>query len=151
MKPLYKLSSQNKSTYFSLCIGKIGQEITKRCDEWFTQVFLEKSIPVTEDILTDNLLLDLNYLFSEAIWLIKLAKKENLDVKDSNRHLQFLYDRYSGKDKLGPNGYRRLVSDKRYNSREHRLWTETEIKNNEKRNNAIMKKLWNEIELEKNK
>lgn len=140
MKPLYKLTEKNKSTYFSLCIGDIGLKITDRCNKWFTDVFINKSSYIGEDVYTDNLLLDLNYMFSQALWLIKLAKREKFDVKDSKSHIEHLYKIYTGRD-----GHRGLVTDERYNSLEHRVWTDDEILVNKKRVSEVVQKIWEEL------
>lgn len=153
MKSLYKLTDKNKSTYFSLRIHDIGEEITKRSTQWFNEVFFTKSIYIDEETYTNNLLLDLNYMFTQALWLIKLAKKEKLNVKDAKHHIQNLYNYYSCKNGFGlkKNGYRMLVNDERYNAFEHRLWTEEEIKINKEKSSAVVKKIWAELEAKEKK
>lgn len=85
MKPFVKISRQSKSTYFSLCIYDILDKIKDRSNKWFNEVFFEKIVP--ESIYTGNLLMDLDYMFSEGIWLAELAAKEKFDVRDAKNFL----------------------------------------------------------------
>ena len=137
MKSLYKLTDKNKSTYFSLLIYDLMDKIDKRTEEWFDDVFFKKIVP--EEIYTRNLLMDLDYIFSEGIWIIKLAEKEKLDIKDVKKSFGEKYKTYT------KNGYRMLVHNEKYNSREHRIWTDSEIKENKERMSKIANEILDEI------
>lgn len=148
MKPLYYLTDKNKSTYFSLLIYDITKKIQERANEWFEGVFKEKIVP--EDIYTGNLLADLDYLFSEGIWLVELAEKNQLDIESAKRALTDDYKKYT-KSKVG---YRYLVHKHEYSARENRVLSKKELTKRDKQINKIAKGILAEIlaeEKEKNK
>lgn len=139
LKPLYNFTLQNKSTYFSLLIYDIHKNIDSKCEKWFKGVFKEKIVP--EDIYTNNLLMDLDYLFTEGLWVIEVANNLKLDVKDSSRRLIESYKKYTAKE----DGYKDLISSNYYNKHKHRPYTKTEIKKRNVELNRIAKEVMAEI------
>lgn len=123
MKPLYTLTDKDRETYFDLLIYDILDKIDTRCKKWVEGVFI--NIVVPEEIETDNLKSDLDYLFSEAIWLISLAENFNYNL-DSKQFVEGLYLEYTAEKE----GFKNLISNSDYNKKEHRLYTEEEKKLN---------------------
>ena len=140
MKPLYTLTDKNKETYFDLLIYDILDKIDIRCKKWVEGVFI--NIVVPEEIETDNLKSDLDYLFSEAIWLISLAENFNYDL-DSKQFVESLYSEYTAEKE----GFKNLISNSDYNKKEHRLYTEEEKKLNREKVNKIAMEILNNLDL----
>lgn len=115
------------------------KKIDERTEEWIDGVFFKKIVP--EEIYTRNLLMDLDYIFSEGIWIIRLAEKEKMDIKDVKKSFGEKYKTYTKKK----DGYRMLVHNEKYNSREHRIWTDAEIKKNREQTNKIANEILDEI------
>lgn len=139
MKPLYNIADNQKQTYFNLCVLEILDKIDERTDEWFNDVFIKPKI-VDEACLTANLKQDIDYLLSQAIWLINLGKSLGY-VIDAERFVQSKYDTYTA----SPTGYRMLVHDERYNRHKHKLYTEAQVEKNREKSNKIMRKILGEI------
>ena len=78
-----------------------------------------------------NLKSDLDYLFSEAIWLIGLAESFNYKMESK----QFLEHKYKDYTSI-KEGYKKLMA-LNYNIKEHRLYTEEEMKVNRDKSNKI--------------
>ena len=135
MKPLYNINDKNKQTYFNLCVLEILDKIDERTAEWFKDVFIEPKI-VDEACLTSNLKQDIDYLLSQAIWLINLGKSLGY-VIDAEQFVQSKYNTYTE----SPTGYRMLVQDERYNRHKHKLYTEAQVIKNREKCNKIMRKL----------
>lgn len=146
LKPLYNLSKQNKATYFSLLISDIHKKIDKVCENWFQEVFIEKKDYVGEDIYTSNLRMDLDYLFSEAIWMIGVAKMLKLDIRDVSSHTTWLYEIYTAKK----DGHRDLVLNEAYDKKNHKVFTEEEVAIRKKKSNEIGMAIFKEILAEEN-
>ena len=140
MKPLYTLTDKNKETYFDLLIYDILDKIDIRCKKWVEGVFI--NIVVPEEIETDNLKSDLDYLFSEAIWLISLAENFNYNL-DSKQFVESLYSEYTAEKE----GFKNLISNSDYNKKEHRLYTEEEKKLNREKANKIAMEILNNLDL----
>ena len=140
MKPLYTLTDKNKETYFDLIIYDILDKIDIRCKKWVEGVFI--NIVVPEEIETDNLKSDLDYLFSEAIWLISLAENFNYSL-DSKQFVESLYSEYTAEKE----GFKNLISNSDYNKKEHRLYTEEEKKLNREKVNKIAMEILNNLDL----
>ena len=140
MKPLYTLTDKNKETYFDLLIYDILDKIDIRCKKWVEGVFI--NIVVPEEIETDNLKSDLDYLFSEAIWLISLAENFNYSL-DSKQFVESLYSEYTAEKE----GFKNLISNSDYNKKEHRLYTEEEKKLNREKVNKIAMEILNNLDL----
>lgn len=141
MKPLYNITHQSKECKFNSFIYDILTEIDQLANKWFLEVFIEPKDYICESILSRNLIDDLDYLFSECIWLIELGEKQNFKI-DSKEFVESQYNSYV------TIGYKGLVSDSRYNRLENRVNTEKEIKDNSDRMNAVMKRILNEIDFD---
>ena len=129
MKSLIKITDNNKETFFNLQIYDILDKIEKRCEKWVKGVFIK--VYVSEEIETNNLCNDLDYLFSEAIWLIELAESFNYKMESK----QFLEHKYKDYTSI-KEGYKKLMT-LNYNIKQHRLYTEEEMKVNRDKSNKI--------------
>lgn len=141
MKPLYELTDKNKETYFDLLIYDILDKIDIRCKKWIEGVFI--NIVVPEEIETNNLKSDLDYLFSEAIWLISLAENFNYKL-DSKQFVESLYSEYTAEKE----GFKNLISNLDYNKKEHRLYTEEEKKINREKVNKVAMEILSKLNLD---
>ncbi len=141
MKPLYNLTDKSKETFFSLSIYDILAKIEKQADEWFVDTFLEPKEYIPNELLIRNLKDNLDYLFTEAIWLINLCAALGYEVKDSKRSVKEAYDKYTAKE----DGYRYLVHNRRYDVHENKLLTEEESVERQKQINKIMLDMFKEL------
>ena len=135
LKPLAEFNDRNKETVLSLTISNVTKEIDKKFIQWVEDVFKEKM--VHEEIYTRNLLSSVDYLFTEAIWLLELAESLGFDMKDNRRHLEYKYETYT-EDELG---YRKLHYLPYYDARNHKYLTEEETKERQKKSNETMSKV----------
>jgi hypothetical protein len=136
MKPLLTLKDDAKATFFNLQVYDMLDKIEKRCAKWLHGVFVEVYVP--EYIETSNLCMDLNYMFTQCIWLIEQG--EQYGEINSIDFVERMYNDYtSSKD-----GYKKLM-DSTYNITEHRLFTAEEITANQNRGREIMMELLNEL------
>jgi hypothetical protein len=140
MKILYEITDSSKQNFFSLALYEINDNIEKRANEWFNKTFLEPKDYIPNELLVANLKMDINYLLSKAIWLIKLSESLGY-VSDAKRFIEMTYDIYT-KDE---NGYRLLVRNRLYCGYTNKLLTESEANAREKKIKKTMQKLWNEI------
>lgn len=141
MKPLYNLTQNMKSTYFSLILFDIQKKIDERCSNWVTEVFVDKKEYLSESLLTSNLKLDLEYLISQLIWMFELAIENGFEVADHREHIENLYKVYTESE----NGFRSIVMDNRYNRNEHRLYTTQEIKELNENIDKLMRNIIDEF------
>lgn len=134
MKKLTNITHKNKETYFNLLISDILKKIDEEADEWFHETFIDHKDYIPKEILERNLKMNLDYLFSEAIWLIELGESLGFEI-DFKCFLESKYKQYT-KDEYG---YRLLVNDRRYDSLNHRALTKRQATLREKRINKIAK------------
>lgn len=127
MKKLTIFSDKNKKTMYNLFLYSILDKIDSKCEKWFQDTFINEKI-VHDELLVDNLKIDLDYLFTQAIVITEDAEKLGI-VLDSIDSLEFLYREYTEKE----NGYRFLVKNRLYHSIDNRLLTEKEAKEREDR------------------
>ncbi len=146
MKPLTEFNHRNQETKLSLMLHEIHDNIHKEVKEWFNNVFDGKSIK-NDKILERNLKMNLDYLFSEAIWFIEFCEKNGYNVEDNKRDLQFWYDVYTS----SPTGYKQLLLDtpKYYDIRLNRMISERTYQKRKAKQNAYMREILNEILLER--
>ncbi len=140
MKPLYELNNEMKETKFDSFVFDILEEIDKLTDKWFDESFINKLDYIPNEVLDHNLCSNLNYLFTEAIWLIELGKSLGYSM-DSEQFVQTNYDTYT------TNGFKHLVNDKRYDRVNNKVFTKKEVKEREKRSNELMKKIFDDLDL----
>jgi|GEM_PF-4995179 len=137
MEALIELTKSSKETYFNLQIYSLLDKIDKRCDKWIDGVFINVYVP--EEIETRNLLMDLDYIFTEAIWLIEIAESFGYNI-DSKQFLESNYNDYVNE------GFKRLINPHKYSITEHRLYTEDEIKESNKRMNETTMRILKEMD-----
>lgn len=144
MKHLYDLCDDSKECFFSQSIYDILDEIQQRCNKWFTESFIE--CPEYEQFETPNTIADLNFLFTKAIWISEMATQQGYKPTA----LQFLETNYNDYIK---HGHRYFVTDPRFNNKENRINSESEIVANKRRVDELGKQaveeLLKEIENEK--
>ncbi len=138
MEPLYNLTDKNKETSFNAFIYDVIEEIDNATDKWFKDTFINKSDYIVKDVLDSNLCMDLDYLFTKAIWLIELGKALGYN-REPEQFVQSYYDTYTTK------GFKHLVNDNRYDRINEKLFTKKQVKENEKRSNDLMMKILKEI------
>lgn len=137
MKPLYNnFNNKNKETLFNLRVYDVIDNIDKKIQEWFNETYIDVKPYIPNDVLVGNLLDNLDYMFTEAIWWIELGESLGYNM-DSKRFVESMYNTYTS----NPDGYKDLVRDERFCKRENRLYSDEEIK----KNNEEMKKLSLEI------
>ena len=127
MKEIIKITDRQKETFFDLSIYDILDKINIRCNKWVEGVFINIYVP--EEIETSNLKSDLDYLFSEAIWLISLAESFNYKLT-SKQFVEDLYNEYM-------EDFKNLINNSDYNKLENRLYTEEEKEANRVRSNDL--------------
>lgn len=130
MKPLCNLENTNKEAIFHLFVHQTMERINKEVEKWFANSFCGSEY-IGHHVLVANLTDNLNYLFTEGIWLVELGESQGLDMTNVKKRLEAMYDRYTKNE----NGHRYLVSDTRYDKVNNRLFTEEEIA---KRNQKIL-------------
>jgi hypothetical protein len=140
MKPLYNLSNSHKENILNGMVYDILKQIDKRTDKWFDEVFSENSPYKCEEISTRNLLDDIDYMLTEAIWLIEMI--ENLGFECTpKRFVESIYNTYTEKE----DGYRFIIRNRYYNPFEHRVWSDDELKERDEELSRISKEVINEI------
>lgn len=139
LKPLAEFNDRNKETVLSLMISKPLKEIEKLFTQWVEDVFKEGI--VHEDVYTSNLISSVDYLFTEAIWLLELAEGLGYDMKDNRRHLEYQYEKYTESDL----GYRYLHYIPHYDARNHKYLNEEETKERQRKSNETMNKIIQEM------
>jgi hypothetical protein len=112
MKPLLTLKDHHKETYFNLQVYDLIEKIETRCSKWLNGVFMEVYVP--ESIETSNLCMDLDYFFTQAIWLIELAESFGYNL-ESKEFIERMYDDYTSSDE----GYKNLIDYTAYNIKEY--------------------------------
>lgn len=90
---------------------------------------------------TSNLISSVDYLFTEAIWLLELAEGLGYDMTDNRRHLEYQYEKYTDSDL----GYRFLHYLPYYDARNHKYLNEEETKERQEKSNETMKKIIQEM------
>lgn len=126
MKPLYNLSNSNKEVILNGMIYDILKDIDKRTDKWFDEVFSKDSPYKCEQISTRNLLDDIDYMLSIAIWLIETIEGMGFEC-GPKRFVESIYNTYTNENQ----GYRFIIRNRYYNPFEHRRWTDEELKEND--------------------
>jgi hypothetical protein len=123
MKALYELNKIDKQNNFHLFVYRLTDEIRDKANKWFEEA-LKGDIKYPEEVLIDNLRADLDYIFSEAIWIIELGESQGFNMDEPKKHLKFYYERYTREE----HGYRFLVNNPYYDAYENKLLTEEEVK-----------------------
>lgn len=141
MKPLYEITHESKETKFDLFVYDILQEIENLSNKWFEEVFINHKEYIPTEILDYNIIQDLDYLLTEAIWLIELG--ESLSYKmDSKQFVESTYNSYT------TDGFKTLVTDPRFDIRNNKVFSPDEITQNKKRMNETMKRIISEIDFD---
>lgn len=129
MEYLYKLTNDNKQIIHSLMVSKSMNEITNRSNQWFIETFVNPVSYIPNEITTRNLLIDLDYIFSESLYLIELMESKGF-VCEIKEYFEEMYNKYISSEI----GYRFLVTDNRYDSNNNIMLTDEEVSD---RNNNI--------------
>jgi hypothetical protein len=145
MKPLYNLSDSNKKVILNGKVYDILKDIDKRTDKWFDEVFSENSPYKCEEISTRNLLDDIDYMLTEAIWLIEVIEGMGFEC-EPKRFVESIYNTYTESE----NGYRFIIRNRYYNPFEHRVWTDLELKSNDDELVRISREVIDRMIIEKN-
>lgn len=145
MKPLYNLSNHNKEVILNGMVYDILKDIDKRTDKWFEEVFSEDSPYKCEEISTRNLLDDIDYMLTKAIWLIEVIEGMGFDC-GPKRFVESIYNTYTDET----TGYRFIIRNRYYNPFEHRVWTEEELKAQDEELSRISNEVIEEILNERN-
>ena len=128
MKPLYELNKTNKQTYFNLLVYRLMDQIKEKANKWFEEA-LKGDIKYPEEVLIDNLRADLDYIFSEAIWIIELGESQGFDMNTVKGFLQSYYEIYTDSE----HGYRFLVENRLYDANKNILLSEDEANERERK------------------
>lgn len=143
LKPLAKLTAKNKVVMFSLFIYGVRDKIKKRCEEFVKEYFDENSILQGEakEIYVANLVMDLNYMFTQALWLIKISKR--LKIVDASAKKYICEDIIDYQEQ----GWKAIVCRHvpKYNKNENRLYSDKEFNAIREKGNKIAGKMLKEI------
>jgi hypothetical protein len=129
MKPLYELNKIDKQNYFNLLVYGLMDKIREKANKWFDKTFINKKPYFNDELLINHLRADLDYIFSEAIWIIELGESQGFDMNTVKRFLQSDYDRYTQDE----HGYRFLVENRLYDAYKNILLSDGEANEREKK------------------
>lgn len=136
MKPLYHLTDNMKGTSFNLFLNHVYKKISKEANKWFIETYIEPKDYINNEVLVLNLRDNLNYLFTEVIWLLEIGESLGYNM-EFKRFIEEDYKLYTE----SPDGYKFLVHDERFDRTNNRVYTEEEIKTNKEQCNAILKEI----------
>lgn len=137
MEGLYPITDRDKATAIELIIYDRLDKIDKRVKKWFVDAFIHGKIRIDD---AENLVCDLEYIFSVTFWLIDVAENMGFSLQ-SKRFVIRKYERF----KHNEHGYRFLISDERYDAHTNRLLSDGEVVERNERINAEVKKILSEM------
>lgn len=136
MKPLVEINTASKICHFSGQLYDILDQIDKRVNLWF----VEKHIDKCKYICDENVNSDLDYMFSKGIWIIEMA--ESFGYTSGMTSIEFFESHY---ERYTTDGFKALISDKRYNRKDESVYTDAQVKENDERANKLALEILTEL------
>ncbi len=113
---MQELPNDRKTNLVEQQVYQVLEEIQKSANTWFKDVYIEQTLFLCDD----DLILELDYLFSVGFFWLQVAGFFGFEIK-AKEYLSEKYNRYK------ESGHKSMILDIRYDHASDRLRTDAEI------------------------